>query len=228
MRKSLALALALGLLTGAVSSAGAAPKAVTVMEDPAGDADNAQGVGQSVPGGFDMVGGSIQRVGSDLQFVVTHADMPPVGSIPETFRFLWAFSVGSTSYRLTAKTADVGKPDVLAGQTSDRVGSVDPQGHFRLEGNCQAGATVGVLQPINCEALEYLEGSFDAAAKTLTVIVPMAAVKAKPGTVVSAGAGDATAICSAAACWVSHLGERSHSDTLIDIAFQLKSYKIPR
>jgi hypothetical protein len=226
--KRIATALSAVLAIGLMATAHAAPKAVTVMEDPAGDADNAQGAGQSIPGGFDIVGGSVQRVGADLQFVVTHADMPPVGSIPETFRFLWAFSVGSTTYRITAKTADVGKPDVLAGQTSDRVGSIDPMGHFRLEGNCQAGATVGVLQPINCEPLEYIEGSFDPAAKTLTVIIPMASVKAKPGTVIGPGAGDATAICSAAACWVSHVGERSHSDTLIDVAFQLKSYKIPR
>ncbi|MEA2451776.1 MAG: hypothetical protein QOG04_486 [Actinomycetota bacterium] len=223
--KRLAIALSAALIVGLLGSANAAPS--KLWEDPTGDADNAQGLGMSIPAGFDLVSGSIERAGANLNFTVTMADMPPSGSIPDGARFLWAFAVNSkTTYRLTAKSADIGKPDALAGNGTERVGKVDAQGHFRLEGNCQAGETVGVLQPINCETLGYITGAFDTAAKTLTITVPMKLIKAKIGTVIGPGSGDATAICAASACWVSHVAERSHSDTLIDVAFQTASYKI--
>jgi hypothetical protein len=213
-------------LIGLLAPANAAAP-TKLWEDATGDADNAQGLGQSIPGGFDLVSGEVTRNGANLEFTVTMADMPPVGSIPEGFRFLWAFSVnGKVSYRITAKTADIGKPDVLGGETDERVGEVDTDGHFRLEGDCKAGETVGVLQPINCKPLAYIEGAFDPASSSLTAIVPLKLIKAKVGSVIGPGAGDATAICSAAACWVSHAAERSHSDTLIDVAIQSLSYKI--
>jgi hypothetical protein len=224
--KRIAIALSSLLVVALLGPANAAAP-TKLWEDPAGDADNAQGLGQSIPGGFDLVSGEITRTGANLDFTVTMADMPPVGSIPEGFRFLWAFSVNNkVTYRITAKTADIGKPDALGGETDERVGQVDPTGHFRLEGDCKAGETVGVLQPINCKPLAYVEGAFDPATSSLTVTIPMKLLKAKVGSLIGPGAGDATAICAAAACWVSHAAERSHSDTLIDIAFQELSYKI--
>jgi hypothetical protein len=224
--RRIALALSSLLLIGLLAPANAAAP-TKLWEDATGDADNAQGLGQSIPGGFDLVSGEVTRNGANLEFTVTMADMPPVGSIPEGFRFLWAFSVnGKVSYRITAKTADIGKPDVLGGETDERGGEVDTDGHFRLEGDCKAGETVGVLQPINCKPLAYIEGAFDPASSSLTAIVPLKLIKAKVGSVIGPGAGDATAICSAAACWVSHAAERSHSDTLIDVAIQSLSYKI--
>ena len=220
--RNIALFAAIGLIATAPT---ATAKPATVWEDAAGDADNAQGTG-SIPAGFDLVSGAINKAGANLEFIVTHADMPPTGTLPEGFRFLWAFNAGGTDFRITAKTADIGKPDLLAGQTNERVGRVDAQGHFRLEGDCKAGETVGTLQPINCQPLAYVEGAFDPAAKTLTVVVPMKLLKAKAGTVIGPAGGDAIAICTI--CWVSHVAERSHSDTLIDTALQAKTYKVPR
>lgn len=223
--KRIAIALSALMVFGLLGSASAAPS--KLWDDPTGDADNAQGLGQSIPAGFDLVSGGIERKGANLDFTVTMADMPPSGAIPEGVRFLWAFSVdGKTTYRLTAKSADIGKPDALAMNGNERVGKVDAQGHFRIESDCKAGETVGVLQPINCQPLAYITGAFDPASKTLTITVPMKLIKAKIGSVIGAGAGDATAICAAAACWVSHAAERSHSDTLIDVAYQTASYKI--
>lgn len=226
MRKYLAVALVGGLLfMGLPANAG---KPVTVWEDDSGDADNNQGLGQSIPGGFDLTGGSIAKVGSNLEFTVTHADMPAFGSLPETFRFLWAFSVDGVTYRLTVKRADVGKPDVVQGQTTERVGRIDAEGHFRLEGECSTTAAPAVLSFINCKPLAYLEGTWDATAKTFTMVVPMEAVGAKVGSKIGPGAGDATAICAASACWVSHAAERSNGSTVIDTANQIKIYKVPK
>lgn len=226
MRKLIVTFLSLGLLAGLLPQAFAAKAAGPVWEDPFGDADGAQGLGASIPGGFDLVSGAIAKNGANLEFTVTHADMPPSGSLPEGFRFLWAFSVGEENYRITAKTADIGKPDLLAGQTTDRVGQVDPTGHFRLEGDCATGEPIGVLTPTNCAPLEYVEGTFDAASKSFTVIIPMKSIKAKKGSVIGPGGGESIAICSI--CWISHLAERSLNTVIIDAATMAGTYKVPR
>ena len=99
MRKTLALALTTGLLIGLVASAGAAPKPATVWEDPAGDVNNGGQLPASAPGGFDLVSGTINKVGKDqLEFVVTHADMPPTATPVEAFRLIWGLTVGTTQY----------------------------------------------------------------------------------------------------------------------------------
>jgi len=224
--KRLSLLVAAGLALPLMAAPATAGAPMTVWEDDSGDADAAQGLGSSIPGGFDLVSGAIARTKTTLDFTVTHADMPPTGSLPEGFRFLWAFSVDNVQYRITAKSADIGKPDVLAGQTTDRVGTVSANGHFRLEGDCKAGDPIGTLQPINCTPLEYVTGTFDAAAKTFTVQIPLASVKAKPGSVVAGGGGDATTICQI--CWVTHVAERSLSSSIIDSASMITTYKVPK
>ena len=222
MRKVMTFALAGGLLIGFLGPATAAPKPVTVWEDPAGDADAAQGTGQSIPAGFDIVSGALARNGANIEFTVTHADMPPTGSLPEGARFLWNFTVNGKPFRLTAKSADIGKPDVVAGQTTERVGRADAQGHFRIEGECVTDASLP-LQRINCPPVGYFEGAFDPATMSFTASIPMKAISAKPGSVIGIG-GDNICII----CWVSHAGERSLNTTLIDIAGGSKSFKVPR
>ena len=226
MRRTIGLLVILVMLGGINQTAaakGAAP--VTVWKDPAGDADMGQQTGYSVPGGFDLVSGAIARNKNNLEFTITHADMPPNGSLPEAFRFMWAFSIGAKVYRLTIKSMDVGKPDPSQGQTDERVGRVDTEGHFRLEGDC--GSNVVVFATfINCKPLGYMDGKWDVAAKSVQMIVPMKLIKAKTGTLITAGAGDATQFCQI--CWGSHIAERSPNATLIDGAIQSDTYKVPR
>ena len=220
MKKLISLALAGGLLFGVIASAQAAPG--VVMTDAAGDASLEGQAPASIPGGWDITEGAIERKGKDILFTVTHGDMPPFGSMPEATRFLWNFSVGKTPFRLTVKSADLGKPDVVGGQTNERVGRVDAQGHFRLEGECQTDASLP-LQRVNSPVIGYFDGSFDPATMSFTAIIPMSALKAKPGSAIGPGTEQ---ICTI--CWVSHYAERSLNVTVIDEAVQLKSYKIPR
>ena len=222
MKKTFALLVATGLMVGLIGHASAAPKAVTVFEDAAGDADAGQGAGSSIPGGWDLTGGTIAKNGANLEFTVTHADMPPIGSAPEMSRFLWNFTVNGEPYRLTVKSADIGKPDAVGGQTSDRIGRADVTGHFRLEGECVTDSSLP-LGRVNCPPLEYLEGSFDAASMSFTVIVPLASIKAKSGSLIGPGGAN---ICTI--CWVSHVAERSLSNTIIDIAASGVTYKVPK
>ena len=217
--KKLSLVLASLMLVGVIGAAQAKP--VTLWEDVAGDATMGQAP-QSIPAGWDLLSGAIEKKGTDLLFTVTHADMPPIGSAPEVSRFIWNFAVDGEPYRFTVKSVDIGKPDVPGGQTTDRVGRVDVAGHFRLEGEC---VTVNTgIDFVNCPPLEYLSGSFDPAAKSFTIILPLASVKAKVGSIIAPG-GDNICII----CWVSHTAERSLGPTtIIDSAAQLVTYKVPK
>lgn len=225
MKKSLALLLAAGMLFGVVAQASAGPKPVNVFEDPAGDADAAQGVGQSIPAGLDLAGGSLALNGKNLEFTVTHHDMPPSGSLPELARFIWAFNVGGKDYRLIVKSVDIGKPDVVNGDGTERVGRADVAGHFRVEGDCiqDQSLPVGLVK---CATIGYITGAFDPAAKSFTAEVPLALIKAKAGMTVAGGAGAAAGIC--AICWIPHHAERSLNLTAIDAAAQAVTYKIPK
>lgn len=221
-KKTLSLLAAAALAVGVIGPVNAKP--AEVWEDETGDADAGQGTG-SIPGGFDLTGGTIEKKGADLIFTVTQADMPPTGTLPEGFRFLWAFNIGERGFRWTFKTADIGKPDVVGGQTSERVGRVDPQGHFRLEADCGVVALPN-FNAINCTPVGYYTGEIDPAAATFRMIVPLKDLKAKAGTKITPGAGDNTQICQI--CWVSHVAERSLDSSIIDTAVMTKAYKVPK
>ena len=220
MKKLIATLITGGVIFGAVATANAAP--TKVFTDPSGDATVEGNAPANVPGGWDITEGTLEKKGKDILFTVKHGDMPPMGTAPEATRFLWNFTVGKTPFRLTVKSADIGKPDVIGGQTSERLGRVDLQGHFRLEGECVTDATLP-LQRVNCPPLGYFDGSFDPASMSFTAIIPMKALKAKPGSVIGP-AGEQ--ICTI--CWVSHYAERSLNSTVIDEAVQTGSYKVPR
>ena len=175
--------------------------------------------------GIDLAGGSIALNGKNLDFTVTHHDMPPVGSMPEGARFIWTFNVDGTDYRLIVKRLDVGKPDAVNGDGTERVGKVDPNGHYRVEGDCiqDQSLPVGLVK---CKTLGYITGAFDPATMSFTANVPLALVKAKAGSVITGGAGAAAGIC--AICWIPHHAERSLNLTALDSAAQAVSYKVPK
>lgn len=222
MRRLIAIALVSGVLFGAISSASAAPKPLTVFEDAAGDAGNAD---SGVPGfdyaGFDIASGSIAQNGKNLEFTVTHHQMLPTGTVPEAFRFIWNIFVNKEPYRFTVKRVDIGKPDAAQGQTTERVGRVDVNGHFRLEGECVTDSSLPIGF-VNCPPVAYLDGRWEADKKSFTIILPLKLIKAKAGTVISMGSADN--ICGI--CWITHYAERSLNSTMIDSAAMSKSFKV--
>ncbi len=233
MRKLMTALMTGAILFGLIGGAHAG-KVVTVFEDPANDAGNtAQGVAlpPATLAGLDLVSGTVTKSGADLEFVVTNAAaMPQMGSAGETFRLLWHLNVGGEEYRLTIKSLDIGKPDVIAsvmGQDpngEERVGTVY-QGVARFE---ECGTIALGISWSQCTALGYYDAVFDPAAKTATWIVDMEVMKAKPGTVIAGGAGGrATTGCMI--CWVPQYAERSLTPTsIIDAAAMTTSYKIPK
>jgi hypothetical protein len=235
MRKVLSLLLAAGLVVGVAAGAHAgkakAPKPPTVvMTDAAGDAGN-NAVG-ALPGaaeqGFDLTEATITKVpgSTDLTFSVKQAAMPSDGPPGELFRLLWHFNVGTTEYRFTIKSLDVGKPDVVAQSGTERVGTVY-EGLARLE-SCFVEETPAI-QLSQCEGIGYYAATFDAETATQTWAVPLADIEgAVPGAVITGGTGGA-ATSDCMICWVPHAIERSLTPhTMIDSAVMSATYKIPK
>ncbi|MDQ3952057.1 MAG: hypothetical protein M3279_03680 [Actinomycetota bacterium] len=226
MRKGIALLVTAGLSLGLVGTASAG-KPVAVWEDAADDvAVGGNGVAGAGAAGVDLLEGEIARVGTDIEFKVTHASMPAPGSLPEAARFMWHFQVDGEEYRWTVKSVDVGKPDAIAGSGTERVGKVDSAGHFRLE-QCSQDTTLP-LTLNNCNPVAYYTGTVDVAAAAFAWKVPMADLKAKTGSLISGGTGGATG-SGCQICWALHKAERSLTDTtVLDAAAQAKTYKVPK
>lgn len=228
MRKLGTTLIAGAMLVGLVGSAHAG-KPVTVFEDVANDAGNSE-QGLALPpatlAGLDLTTGSIAKNGANLDFsVTTAAAMPQAGMAPEGFRLLWHVNSGGEEYRFTVKSVDVGKPDVIAQEGTERVGQVY-QGVARLE-QCGETATPAITL-VNCGAIEYFPVTIDSATATITWSVPLTALQAKTGTVIGGGtSGAANTACQI--CFVPHYLERSLTpSTVIDNATMTTSYKVPK
>ena len=228
MRRFIGLLLAAGLVVGAATTA-TAGKAAKIFTDPTGDAGlNNEAVPGADQGGFDLTEGTISKKGKNLIFSVAHAAMPASGSLPEGFRFLWHFDVAGKNYRVTVKSANIGKPDAASQTGTERLGQIDTAGHFRLEG-CTTDASL----PINlsvCEPIANLAGAFDPAEATFGFELPLKTLKLKAGkSVIAPSTMSVATTSSCAICWVPDLAERSLTPyTIIDAATVAGSYKVPR
>lgn len=224
--RRLAALVGVGILFfGIVGQAGASRPRVVLL-DAIGDAGNQDSaLPQFDTAGFDIVKGTVARRNRALQFRLVHAAMPENGTPAEAFRVLWHLDVDGVEYRLTMKSGDIGKPDAVAQTGTERTGEISTEGHFRLE-RCSEGDDVGTVTLVNCTAVEYLGGAFDPTTRSVTTQVPLRAIKARAGSVVSQGSGGAADTCPV--CWVSHFAERSLTPaTVIDSAVMSRRYVVP-
>jgi hypothetical protein len=209
------LALAGTLLACVVAQhAEARATATVIFADPAGDAGSVLAktpLPGSADAGLDIVQGTIERRQADLVFTVRMSAMPPTGPAPEVARLIWNFKVQGHEFRVSAKSVDIGQPDLAAGTGTERVGKVWTSGQFRLE-TCRMDAPAPAVQLFNCTTVRELSGAIDVSAKTVTWRVPLAAVGAVPGVVLTSGVGG-TSELGCAVCWVDHVAERSHTPT---------------
>jgi hypothetical protein len=127
---------------------------------------------------------------STLNFVIKLASLPPSGGIPEGIRYTWDFSLAGKTIELDGKFTNYsrGACDPTNGQCDPTTGNMprDPgMQPFLVRGDCAPNPTVTNL--IVCEELGVVQATFDSAAGTITIPVPLEMIKAKPGSKIEPG-----------------------------------------
>ena len=235
MRRPVIGLLAIPLIALAALPAHAAPKVTTVFTDPAGDAGlTPQGTPTPIAPfnslGIDLTKGTISRQGANLKYSITLGSaFPNFGELPEASRLVWQFTVfKGAEYRFTIKSFDIGKPDVVQQNGTERVGKVYDKGEFRLEQCGDPNATLPVTLS-QCNPIAYLNGTVDATGKTISWTMPLALIKGKTGMKLQNGTGGLNPTgCNI--CFVAHYAERSLTpNTVFDDAIPTATaYVIPK
>ncbi len=160
---------------------------VVVAKDGTGDWDDGVGAGAEVGAatGQDLIEASIEPSGKNLNFIIKVTALPPTGGTPEAVRYVWDILVDGELYELDGKFTNYSRGicDPTAGTCPPpRDPGMQP---FLIRTNCGPNATVSNL--VTCEEAALVHATFDAAAGTITIPVPMAAIEAKPGSKITAG-----------------------------------------
>lgn len=211
-------------LAGAGPASAAKAKAKVVGTDPADDwgsnvdaqlAPIGDGLGQ------ELVKAALQRDKKNLNFIFTLNSLPPSGGVPEFSRYNWDFTVNGNAIQLSG-----GFTEYLRGTCNPTYNPAncppprDPGSapFFLRQGGCLLGAPPGP-----CEELAKVNATFDAATATITVPVPMKAIKAKPGSKIAPAASAlGGSVYSAPAAFVSNAALPHDTLTIT------KTYKVPR
>ena len=197
----------------------AAPIAVGADEpgDWGGGGDNGP-VGAAL--GQDLTGASIGMPTADtVNFVISLASLPANGGVPEVSRYNWALLVDGNAVELDGKWTNYsrGACDPTAGGCPPpRDPGTQP---FFVRGNCSTNAA----NVTTCQELGLVKATFDATAKTITVPVPAALIKANPCSIISAGEGTfGGAVAAMPSAFVSSTGAPS-DNMFVDYDFQVPS-----
>jgi hypothetical protein len=116
-----------------------------------------------------------------INFIIKVAGLPPSGGVPEASRYNWDFTVNGNAYQLTGAFTDYLRGVCNPLHTGACPPPQDPgqQPFFLRQGPCNVGA--------DCFLLGTFQATFDPAEGTITIPVPLAAIKAKPGSKIGPG-----------------------------------------
>lgn len=140
-----------------------------IAEDPAGDGPGGAPASEA---GVDITQVSVYQPDATYPelvatWKVSNLPNPVTGMQPENVRYVWNFLAGGKQWLVQAKASAL----VQSTTPDDPTGTVTKTTRaFQLRGNC---ATVGVL--FSCGHIAWLDGSFDATNKTVSVRVPLGA-----------------------------------------------------
>ena len=184
-------ALIAGALIAPAGVANAKKKApsgpVVVGTDEAGDwgsvvDPNIGPVGNAL--GQDLVEAEIGMADKEtINFVIKVASLPPTGGAPEVSRYTWYFNVDGAENQIDGKFTNYsrGACDPTAGSCPPpRDPGLQP---FAVRSECAANEANVTI----CQEKGIVQASFDAAAGTITVPVPMELISAKKGSKIEAG-----------------------------------------
>lgn len=212
------------LLAGVLApEAGAAKKAgplVVGTDDPADwgvNADpNITPLGE--PLGQELVEAAIgMGDAKTLNFVITVTSLPPWGGIPEASRYNWDFTVNGDAYQLTGGFTEYLRGVCNPLHTNACPPPQDPgmQPFFLRQGPCTVGA--------ECHLLGTFQATFDPATGTITIPVPLEAIKAKAGSKIGPGVSTlGGTVYAAPAALVSYASLPNDTMTV------LKTFVIPK
>ena len=184
-------ALIAGALVAPAGVANAKKKApkgpVVVGTDEAGDWGSTQDANIGPIGdalGQDLVEAEIGMAdASTINFVIKLNSLPPTGGAPEVSRYTWYFNVDGAENQIDGKFTNYsrGACDPTAGSCPPpRDPGLQP---FMVRSECAANEANVTI----CQEKGIVQASFDAAAGTITVPVPLELISAKKGSKITAG-----------------------------------------
>ena len=162
-----------------VGTATAAPKPTVVGTDPGDDwGANAEGALNPLGGplGQELVEASIGMADAKtVNFVIKVAMLPPTGGVPEFSRYNWDFAVNGTAFQLTGGFTEFirGVCNPLHTNSCPPPQNPGMQPFFLRQGPCTV--------PNECNVLGIMHATFDTSTGTITIPVPLALLKGKPG-----------------------------------------------
>lgn len=134
------------------------------------------------PLGQDLVEASIGLADpKTLNFIIKVTSLPPSGGVPESTRYNWDFTVNGNAYQLTGAWTEYLRGVCNPLHTNSCPPPQDPgqQPFFLRQGPCTVGA--------ECHVLGIFQATFDPAAATITIPVPLETIKAKAGSKIGPG-----------------------------------------
>jgi hypothetical protein len=171
--------------------------------------------------GQDLTKATIVRDKKNINFIIEVTALPPSGGVPEFSRYNWDFTVNGNAMQMSGAFTEY-----LRGTCNPTYNPTicppprDPgtAPFFIRQGGCLLGPPPGP-----CEEVAKVNGTFDATAGTITIPVPMKAIKAKPGSKIGPGVSSyGPAIYSTPAAFVSN-ASLPHDTMVVG-----KFYKVPR
>ena len=222
---TIALAGALAITWAVPSGAKKKSRPVVLGTDPATDWGSnvdpqLSPIGQQL--GMELTEASINKVDKkNLEFIIGVAALPGSGGIPEFVRYVWTITVDGELIQLDGKFTNYhrGACDPTAGTCPP---PRDPgTAPFMVRGNCTDNGGAAVT----CEEIGLVNGSFDAAAGTITVPVSLELLGAKPGSKIAHGIQPGS---NFAGVWAIPSAWASQGNMPLDELILTKTYVVPR
>lgn len=120
-----------------------------------------------------------------VNFVIKVAGLPPTGGVPELARYSWDFTVNGSAFGMSGNFTDYARGVCYPAHTDSCPPPKDPgqQPFYIRQGPC----TIGTGGLGECNLVATVQATFDGASSTITIPVPLEALKAKPGSKIGPG-----------------------------------------
>lgn len=225
--RSVTLVVALALVTGAMvgNIAQAKPKPVVVGTDADNDWGNNVDANIAPAGdllGQELLSGSISKKdASTLDFIIKVKSLPANGGVPEFTRYVWTMMVDGELIQLDGKWTNYSRAtcDPTAGTCPP---PRDPgAAPFMVRGSCTDNGGAAVT----CLEIGLVTATFDVAAGTITIPVPLELLGAKSGSKITNGIQTGS---NFSGIWAIPSAWASQADMPKDELIITKTYTVPR